>query len=129
MQEKLKALAELQKVDLEIASLRKAAEIHPKQLAELEKEQAAAKAALEAERGRVLEIEQHKRLLEQNIADEKEKVKKWEARLSEQRSTREYAALAREIDIARAGKDSGRGPRRAQEQRAGIRRAIGLNRW
>jgi len=101
LQEKLKALAELQKVDLEIASLRKAAEIHPKQLAELEKEQAAAKVALEAERGRVLEIEQHKRSLEQNIADEKEKVKKWEARLSEQRSTREYAALAREIDIAK----------------------------
>lgn len=101
MQEKLKALAELQKVDLEIAALRKAAEIHPKQLAELEKEQVAAKNALEAERARVLEIEQHKRSLEQNIADEKEKVKKWEGRLSEQRSTREYAALAREIDIAK----------------------------
>jgi predicted nucleic acid-binding Zn-ribbon protein len=101
LQEKLKALAELQKVDLEIAALRKAAEIHPKQLAELEKEQVAARNALEAERARVLEIEQHRRSLEQNISDEKEKVKKWEARLSEQRSTREYAALAREIDIAK----------------------------
>ena len=28
-------------------------------------------------------------------------MKKWEARLAEQRSTREYAALAREIDIAK----------------------------
>ena len=30
-------------------------------------------------------------------------MRKWEARLSEQRSTREYSALAREIDIAKKG--------------------------
>lgn len=101
MQQKLKALAELQKVDLEIAALRKAAEVHPKQMAELERELGAAKSAAEAERSRLAEIDRQKRTLEQNITDEKEKVKKWEARLSEQRSTREYAALAREIDIAK----------------------------
>ena len=44
---------------------------------------------------------QRRRTLEQNIAEEKDKVRKWETRLSEQRSTREYAALAREIDIAK----------------------------
>jgi predicted nucleic acid-binding Zn-ribbon protein len=48
-----------------------------------------------------MDIEKQKRALEQTIVDEKEKVKKWEARLTEQRSTREYAALAREIDIAK----------------------------
>lgn len=101
MQDTLKALAELQKVDLEIAALKKAGEIHPKQMAELERELGAARATLEAERNRILDIEKQKRTLEQNIADEKDKVKKWEARLSEQRSTREYAALAREIDIAK----------------------------
>ncbi len=101
MQEKLKALSNLQKVDLEIASLRKAAEVYPKQLTELEKELGAARSILEAERNRLLEIEKQRRTLEQNIVDEKGKVKKWEARLSEQRSTREYAALAREIDIAK----------------------------
>ncbi|HKD38931.1 MAG TPA: C4-type zinc ribbon domain-containing protein [Myxococcaceae bacterium] len=101
MQEKLSALVNLQKVDLEIASLRKAAETYPKQLAELEKELNAAKAAVEAERSRLLDVERQKRTLEQNIADEKDKVRKWEARLAEQRTTREYAALAREIDIAK----------------------------
>lgn len=101
MREKLKALATLQKVDMEIASLRKSAEIYPKQLAELEKELGAARSAVEAERARLADIERQRRVLEQNIADEKEKVKKWEARLSEQRSSREYAALAREIDIAK----------------------------
>ena len=101
MQEKLKALVELQKVDLEIAALRKSADVHPKQMAELENEQGAARSAVEAERSRLADLERQKRTLEQNIQDEKEKVKKWEARLAEQRSTREYAALAREIDIAK----------------------------
>ena len=101
MREKLKALAELQKVDLEVASLRKAADVHPRQLAELERELGAARSAIEAERNRVTDIERQKTTLEQNITDEKDKVKKWEARLAEQRSTREYSALARELDIAK----------------------------
>jgi uncharacterized protein len=101
LREKLLALASLQKVDMEIASLRKAAEVYPKQLAELEKELLNARSAVDAERARLLDLERQKSTLEQNIRDEKEKVKKWEARLAEQRSTREYAALAREIDIAK----------------------------
>ena len=95
------ALAELQKIDLESAALRKAAEVYPKQMAELERELGAARGAVEAERARLLDVDRQRRTLEQNITDEKDKVKKWEGRLSEQRSTREYAALAREIDIAK----------------------------
>lgn len=101
VQDKLMALAELQKIDLESASLRKAAEVYPRQMAELERELGAARGAVEAERARLLDVERQRRTLEQNISDEKEKVKKWEGRLAEQRSTREYAALAREIDIAK----------------------------
>ncbi len=101
MREKLKALAELQNVDLEVASLRKAADVHPRQIAELERELGVARSAIEAERARLTDMERQKTQLEQNITDEKDKVKKWEARLSEQRSTREYSALAREIDIAK----------------------------
>ena len=101
MQEKLKALAELQKVDLEALSLRKASDVHPKQMVELERELGNARSAVEAERNRMLDVERQRRTLEQNIVEEKDKVKKWEQRLAEQRSTREYAALAREIDIAK----------------------------
>ena len=101
MQERLKALADLQKVDLEIVALRKSAEVYPRQMGELERELALATGEVEAERTKLLDVERQRRTLEQNIAEEKEKVKKWEARLSEQRSTREYAALAREIDIAK----------------------------
>lgn len=101
MQERLKALADLQKVDLEIVALRKSAEVYPKQMGELERELSLAKSEVEAERNKLLDVERQRRTLEQNIVEEKEKVRKWETRLSEQRSTREYAALAREIDIAK----------------------------
>ena len=101
MRDKLLSLVELQKVDLEIAAQRKTSEVWPKDMAQLEKEMAGHRAAVEAERNRAADIERQKKTLEQNIAEEKDKVKKWEQRLAEQRSTREYSALAREIDIAR----------------------------
>jgi len=97
----LKALAELQKVDLDVVALRKSAEVYPKQMGELERELSLARSEVEAERTKLLDVERQRRTLEQNISEEKEKVRKWEARLAEQRSTREYAALAREIDIAK----------------------------
>ena len=106
MREQLKALTKLQAVDLEIASLRKTSEAYPKQLAELDKEMAAARSEVEAERGKLTDIERQKRTMEQNITDETDKVRKWETRLTEQRSTREYAALAREIDIAKKANQS-----------------------
>ena len=101
MQERLKALAELQKIDLEVAALRKSSEVYPKAMGELERELSAAKSEVEAERAKLHDVERQRRTLEQNISEEKDKVRKWEARLAEQRSTREYAALAREIDIAK----------------------------
>src|SRR5689334_13498075 len=101
LQEKLKGLVELQKVDMEIVALRKSSEALPRQMAELEKELQSAKSVVDAERERFADLERQKRTLEQNLVDEKDKVKKWEQRLAEQRSTREYSALAREIDIAK----------------------------
>lgn len=103
MRDKLLALAELQKVDLDIAALRKSAEVYPRETAELEKQLNAAKAAVDAERTKLEQLESQRRTLEQTVADDKDKVRKWEARLTEQRSTREYSALAREIDIAKKG--------------------------
>lgn len=101
MQQRLKALSDLQKVDAEIAALRKAGEVFPKQIAELEKELSSTRASVESERTKLSDIERQRRELELTTTQEKDKVKKWETRLAEQRSTREYAALAREIDIAR----------------------------
>lgn len=103
MRDKLLALAALQKVDLEVASLKKNADAFPKEIGELEKQLASAKSAVDAERTKLDELERQRLTLEQTITEDKDKVKKWEARLTEQRSTREYSALAREIDIAKKG--------------------------
>ncbi len=101
VKERLKGLEALQKVDLQILELQKAGEAYPKRLAELDAELGSARAATEVERGRLLENEKLRREKEAEIASEKDKTKKWEARLVEMRTTREYAALAREIDISK----------------------------
>ncbi|MFT3714275.1 MAG: C4-type zinc ribbon domain-containing protein [Archangium sp.] len=106
MRDKLLALAALQKVDLDIAALKKNAEVYPREMAELEKQLATAKAAVDAERTKLDQLETQRRTLEQTIGEEKDKVRKWEGRLSDQRSTREYSALAREIDIAKKGQQT-----------------------
>jgi predicted nucleic acid-binding Zn-ribbon protein len=97
------ALVNLQNVDLEIAALRKTAEAYPRDIAELEKQLAAAKSAVDAERAKLEDFERQRIQLEQTIVEDRDKVRKWEARLAEQRTTREYSALAREIDIAKKG--------------------------
>jgi predicted nucleic acid-binding Zn-ribbon protein len=110
LREKLLALAALQKVDLDIAALKKNAEAYPREMSELEKQLGAAKAAVDAERSKLEQLESQKRSLEETIAEDRDKVRKWEARLAEQRSTREYSALAREIDIAKKGQQTSTWP-------------------
>ena len=95
------ALEALQRIDVQIAELLRGGAEHPRKLAELESQLGAARGAVEGERSRLVEIERQKKTLEDQLAADKDKVKKWEARLTEQRSTREYSALAREIDIAK----------------------------
>jgi len=106
LREKLLALAALQKVDLDAAVLKKNADGYPREIAELEKQLSAQRAAVDAERARLEELDRQRGTLDQTIVDDKDKVRKWEARLTEQRSTREYSALAREIDIAKKGQQT-----------------------
>ncbi len=99
--EKLKALEELQKVDLRIRDLSAEAEKHPARLRQIEAERQQARSALDATRGRLADNERARRQNEQLLQLEKEKVRKWESRLNELKTPREYAALARELDIAK----------------------------
>jgi predicted nucleic acid-binding Zn-ribbon protein len=99
--EKLKALEELQKVDLRIRDLGAEAEQHPARLKQIEAERAQARTLLDATRGRLADNERARRQNEQLLQLEKEKVRKWESRLNELKTPREYAALARELDIAK----------------------------
>ena len=99
--EKLKALEELQKVDIKIRDLTTEAEQHPARLKQIESERNQAKSSLDAARGRLADNERARRQNEQLLQLEKEKVRKWESRLNELKTPREYAALARELDIAK----------------------------
>src|SRR6267154_3975050 len=99
--EKLKALEELQQVDLKIRELSMEAEKHPARLRQIEAERNQAKTHLDTTRGRLADNERARRQNEQLLQLEKDKVRKWESRLNELKTPREYAALARELDIAK----------------------------
>jgi len=99
--EKLKSLEELQKVDLQIRDLNSEAEKHPARLKQIEADRTQAKTALDSSRGKLADNERARRQNEQLLQLEKEKVRKWESRLTELKTPREYAALARELDIAK----------------------------
>ena len=99
--EKLKALEALQQVDLRIRDLTAEAERHPARLRQIEAERNQAKAQLDATRGRLADNERARRQNEQLLQLERDKVRKWESRLNELKTPREYAALARELDIAK----------------------------
>ena len=99
--EKLNALAELQKVDIRIRDLAAEADKHPQRLKQIEGDRDGARSGLDALRGKIADNERARRQNEDLLRLEKEKVKKWEHRLNELKTPREYAALARELDIAK----------------------------
>ena len=61
----------------------------------------AARRGYDEQRGRLEANERERRQLEQGLQLERDKVKKWEGRLGDIKTPREYAALSREIDIAK----------------------------
>ena len=102
LREKLKALEELQQIDLDAGGVRGETEGVPGRQAEIEAAVAAAKKAYEAEKTRLEDNERERRQIEALLQMERDKVKKWEGRLGDIKTPREYAALSREIDIGRA---------------------------
>jgi predicted nucleic acid-binding Zn-ribbon protein len=101
LKEKLKALEELQQIDLDLNEIHDTIAAHPAKRAEVEAAVVAARKAWEQEQARLDQNERERRQLESLLAMERDKVKKWEGRLGEIRTPREYAALSREIEIAK----------------------------
>jgi predicted nucleic acid-binding Zn-ribbon protein len=106
LREKLKALEELQQIDLELGEVRARLALLPARRARLDEGIAAARKAYDEEKARLEANERERRQIESLLGMERDKVKKWEGRLGEIRTPREYAALSREIDIARKTNDS-----------------------
>jgi len=101
LRDKLKALEELQKVDLEIDELRKQSGELPGRQKVIEAGISESRKGYEDEKAKLLQNEKERRQLESLLTMERDKVKKWEGRLGEIKTPREYAALSREIDIAK----------------------------
>jgi predicted nucleic acid-binding Zn-ribbon protein len=101
LREKLKALEELQQIDLETNEVKAELDALPARRAEVEAAVTAARRAWEEEKARLEANEKERRQLESLLGMERDKVKKWEGRLGEIKTPREYAALSREIDIAK----------------------------
>lgn len=97
----LKALVSLQEIDIRIRELEKDCQQIPSRLDEIEAILGVKGRELAEERNRLDEAEMARRLLEGDLKAEKEKIKKWEVRLTEIRSNRDYQALSREIEAAR----------------------------
>lgn len=106
LRDKLKALEELQQIDLEAGALAGETAALPEKRARLEAGVVAARKAYEGHKARLDGNEREKRGAEQMLALERDKVKKWEGRLGEIKTPREYAALSREIDIAKKTNDT-----------------------
>ena len=106
LRDKLKALEELQQIDLDTGGLDAEAQQIPRRRADIESGLGAARKVYQGEQKRVDDNERERRGIEQLLALERDKVKKWEGRLGEIRTPREYAALSREIDIAKKTNDT-----------------------
>lgn len=97
----LKALVQLQEIDIRIRDLERDRQQIPARLAEIEDTLGAKRQERNVARNQLDEAEMSRRLAESDLRAEKEKVKKWEARLAELKNNRDYQALSREIEAAR----------------------------
>jgi len=101
LREKLKVLEELQQIDLEVNEVNAELAKLPARRTRADAAVAAARKAWEDARARLEANERERRQIESLLGMERDKVKKWEGRLGEIKTPREYAALSREIEIAR----------------------------
>jgi predicted nucleic acid-binding Zn-ribbon protein len=106
LREKLKALEELQQIDLESNEVKAELGGLPLKRAGIEAGIADAKRVYDEERARLESNERERRQVEALLGMERDKVKKWEGRLGDIKTPREYAALSREIDIAKKTNES-----------------------
>jgi predicted nucleic acid-binding Zn-ribbon protein len=106
LREKLKALEELQQIDLDAGGVQVEMDAVPLRKAEIQSAVTAAQRAYQSEKTRLEDNERERRQIESLLAMERDKVKKWEGRLGEIKTPREYAALSREIDIAKKTNES-----------------------
>ena len=106
LREKLRVLEELQQIDLDAHLAQAGLEGIPAERAKVEARVKAARKAYDDQKARLEANERERRQVDTLLGMDRDKVKKWEGRLGEIKTPREYAAMSREIDIARKSNET-----------------------
>jgi predicted nucleic acid-binding Zn-ribbon protein len=101
LREKLDALEALQAVDLEKADVEAEGAKLPTRRTEIEARLKEIRRGYDDQRAKLEANERERRQLDQSLQMERDKVKKWEGRLGDIKTPREYAAMSREIEISK----------------------------
>ncbi len=105
LKEELETLCEVQKVDTRIIENEKKRALGPQKIEEMQKEIAETRERLAREKVVIEELENERRRKEQELEVEKSQVKKAETKLYEVKTNKEYQAILKEIEAARANND------------------------
>lgn len=96
--ENLKMVIELQKLDLSIKELQESLTTIPRQIEELDRDLESSQTVLSEYRKKLETVEKSRRALERDTDGNNEKKKKLETQLYTVKSNREYTALLKEVD-------------------------------
>lgn len=98
MKEQLDLLWELQRIDLELKSIKESQEGFPKEIRRLDEKQKVETERIQKEREKIDGLEKERRWKEGQLSLEQEKIKKTEGKMFEVKTNKEYQALLTEID-------------------------------
>lgn len=98
MEQELKTIYEAQKINIQIIENERKLLLAPKKIEGMNKEIKGIKDKVEKEKGMIEELEKERKRKEKELDVEKEKVKKFESRLYEVKTNKEYQALLKEIE-------------------------------
>lgn len=105
MNEQLKTLYQVQKLDTKILGNEKRRSSAPLRIQEMEREVAEASEKASKEKEIIDEIDKERSRKEKELEAEKEKIKKSQAKLHEVKTNKEYQALLKEIEAAQGSND------------------------
>jgi len=94
----LAALEKLQSIDLELDALTGTSGDADKKVSDAEAALQKTRAAADAERGRVADAERERGRLERQLADDKDRLKKWDGRIVQAKHQKDFTALQREAE-------------------------------
>jgi uncharacterized protein len=102
LREQLDLLWELQKIDLELKTIKEEKDRYPKEIKKLNEKQKIEKERIQKEKEKIESLEKTRRQKEGQLNLEQEKIKRAEGRMSEVKTNKEYQALLSEIEAIKA---------------------------